>query len=131
MSRRRHIAWLMVAILASGSAMFCYLTWRNDTDPPAVLTADCELQGYYPAGAASLSPDEAKAVSVAKSELQEDPAEPLDARYRVTQTETGYEVHVFFVTAYDAQGCPIFIPGGHCTVLIAKDWSILKIMPGA
>jgi len=96
--------------------------------PPATPRG---LSAYHRADSAKLSADEAKASSIAKAHLEKSDGKPVDAYFKVTMTDAAYEVQVFYVTGYDDTGEPIFIPGGHCTVLISKQWEVTKVLPGA
>jgi len=86
--------------------------------------------GFHRAGSKELSADEAKAVDVAKAELEKADRKRIDARYRITHVPEGFSVHVSYVTGYQ-HGQPIFIAGGFCVVLVSTQWTVIKILPGA
>src|SRR5437762_2037651 len=100
----------------------------------ALFFAGCSREklseGFHRAGSNEFSSDEAKAVEVAKAELEKVDRKRIDARYKVTRVSEGYSVHVEYVAAY-SHGQPISIPGGFCVVLVSTQWTVIKILPGA
>ena len=112
MWRRLHILLVSVALLLTAC--------RDEKLSP----------GFHRAGAKEFSRDEAKAVSVARAELEKEKHKSIDAIYRVTAVPEGYSVHVEYVAGYH-HGQPIGIPGGFCVVLVSTQWTVIKILPGA
>ena len=51
--------------------------------------------------------------------------------FKATKTTNGFDVHVEYVTGYDISGQPIFIPGGHCNVVISDEGVVAEVQPGA
>ena len=86
--------------------------------------------GFHRAGSKEFSTDEAKAVGVAKAELEKTDRKHIDARYKVARVPEGFSVHVSYVTGYQ-QGQPVFIPGGFCVVLVSTQWTVIKILGGS
>ena len=86
--------------------------------------------GFHRAGSKEFSKDEAKAVAVAKSELEKKDHTSIDAIYRVTAVPEGYSVHVEYVAGYQ-NGQPVVAPGGFCVVMVSTQWTVIKILPGA
>ena len=89
------------------------------------------LPGYVRSDDAGLSLEESKAVLIARSHLEKMDGRPLDAYFRVRRADDEFHVHVEYVTGYEEDGRPIFIPGGHCEVILSKEWEVVKILPGA
>ena len=89
------------------------------------------LPGYSRPGDPSLPTDDAKAIDRARTHLETTYGRPVDAYFRVQQDQDKYSVHVIYVTAYDDDNKPVFVPGGHCTVLISNEWKVLEVLPGA
>jgi len=100
----------------------------------ALLFVGCRREklseGFHRAGSREFSSDEAKAIKVAKTELEKADRKRIDARYKVTRVPEGYSVHVDYVAAY-SHGQPITIPGGFCVVLVSTQWTVIRILPGA
>jgi hypothetical protein len=95
------------------------------TPRPAVLS------GYVRLDDPSLTADVANAIQTAKTHLEKTDGQPVDAMYKVTKTASGFDVHVEYVTGYDTSGQPMFVPGGHCNVVISTQGSVVKVQPGA
>jgi hypothetical protein len=79
---------------------------------------------------AERSREHKRAVEVARAYLENQSGEPIDAEFTVTSTEGGYRVFVQYV-GRDPQGHPLHIPGGHCLILISKEWEVIRVLPGA
>jgi len=90
--------------------------------------ADSQTDPEHPAGSRFFSKAESKAVAVAKADLERQDGKRIDARYNVTAIPEGYSVHVSYVHRY-YHGKPLF--GGHCTVLVSTQWTVITILPGA
>lgn len=103
--------------------------------PPApavpMQTTPSAPPGYVRSDDPNLAADVAKAIQTAKTHLEKLDGEPVDAMYKVTETENGFYVHVQYVTGYDDSGQPVFIPGGHCGVVISADGDVVEVNPGA
>jgi hypothetical protein len=91
---------------------------------PAVVFTDCRRERD-----AAFSRHERDMIAAARRHLELAEKRAIDAYYRVTRTDFGYEVFVVYVTGYD-DGQPVFIPGRHCTVQLRDDGSVIKVMPG-
>jgi hypothetical protein len=87
-------------------------------------------QGFHRSGSKEFGKDEAKAVKVAKAELEKRDGNRIDARYKVSRVPEGFSVHVSYVMAYQ-RGQPVFIPGGYCVVLVSRDWTVTNILGGS
>jgi hypothetical protein len=99
----------------------------------ALILVGCREEsqdGFRRAGSRQFSKEEAKAVAVARAEIEKPNSKRVDARYRVTRIPEGYSVHVSYVTGYQ-RGQPIFMPGGFCVVLVSTQWTVIKILGGA
>ena len=86
--------------------------------------------GFHRAGSNEFNTEDARAVGVAKAELEKADRKRIDARYKVAHVPEGFSVHVSYVTGYQ-NGQPVFIPGGFCVVLVSIQWTVIKILPGA
>ena len=71
-----------------------------------------------------------KAIAIASAHLQRSDGQPIDAYFSVEKADNGFHVEVDFVNGYDNFGRPIFVPGGHCTVLVSKQWKVLDVLGG-
>jgi hypothetical protein len=101
--------------------------------PLLLVLAGCSEklpQGLHRAGSRGFTVDEAKAIVVARADLEKSGHKRIDARYAITRVPEGYRVHVAYVAGYQ-HGQPLFIPGGFCEVLVSTKWTVLKIFPGA
>jgi hypothetical protein len=87
--------------------------------------------GYVRPDVAALAAEDAKAISIAKAHLEKTVGKTVDAYYKVTKTDAGFSVHVEYVTGYDENSQPLFITGGHCTVLVSSDGNVVTTLPGA
>jgi hypothetical protein len=68
-------------------------------------------------------------IEAARRYLEARDGKPVDARYSVTRTKEGYNVLVEFVGGYE-NGRPLFYPGGHCILVLRRDGSVVRYMPG-
>ena len=98
---------------------------------PPLPSAPAVLPGYVRFDDPSLTADVTKAIQTAKTHLEKTAGQPVDAMYKVTKTASGFDVHVEYVTGYDNSGQPVFIPGGHCNVVISTQGSVVEVQPGA
>lgn len=87
--------------------------------------------GLSPPNYSSRPEWEKKAIGLAKSHLETIDGNPVDATFTPKQEANGYSVWVQYITGRDNYGQPIYIPGGHCTVLISDDWEVTRVLPGA
>lgn len=71
---------------------------------------------------AAYSPDEIRALDVAKMYLTEDNSKQFRAIYSVRRTDEGFSVFVEYQPAF---------PGGHCVILISRDFKVTKVVGGA
>ena len=92
--------------------------------------ADSQADSEHPAGSRFFSKVQSKAVGAAKATLEEMRGKHVDARYKVAETPQGYSVHVSYVSGYVGRK-PLFMVGAHCTVLVSKKWTLIRILPGA
>jgi hypothetical protein len=81
-------------------------------------------------GDSRFSTREREIVAAARSYLQKERQKPVDGYYKIDHTKGGYEVFVMFAAGYE-HGRPLFYPGGHCTVLLREDGSVIRVLPGA
>lgn len=79
---------------------------------------------------ARFSPSEQDIVAAARRYLEQCRGRTIDAYYKLQRTAQGYAVSVTFVTGYQ-NGRPFSAPGGHCTVLLGPDGTIIKVLPGS
>ena len=103
---------------------------KSSTAPTGPATP-AGLPGYVRPGDPTITSEHTKAISITKTHLETTYQEPVDAYYRVTDNDDGFSVHVEYVTGYDDAGQPILVLGGHCTVVISKEWKVVKTLPGA
>jgi hypothetical protein len=68
-------------------------------------------------------------IAAARSYLEKERQKPVDGYYKIDHTKEGHEVFVMFAAGYE-HGRPLFYPGGHCTVLLRKDGSVIRVLPG-
>ena len=84
--------------------------------------------------AQSLSPDEAKAILIARAAVEEfnqNMREPPGILSLTPERDgDGWSVHVTFVGAYSPDGTPAGGPGYFCVVHIDKDWKMTGITGG-
>ncbi len=97
----------------------------------AVPAKQTILPGYVRPDDPAITAAVAKAISTAKAHLEKTDGRPVDAFYKATKTTNGFDVHVEYVTGYDSSGQPIFIPGGHCHVVISDEGVVVEVQPGA
>jgi hypothetical protein len=99
----------------------------------ALLVVGCRREklseGFHRAGSSEFTSDEAKAVEVAKAQLEKAGGKRIDARYKVARIPEGFSVHVEYVAGYQ-HGQPVFIAGGFCVVLVSTRWTVIKILGG-
>jgi len=98
-----------------------------------LLLAGCSEklpEGLHRADSRQFASDEARAIAVAKADLEKSGHKQIDARYNIRRVPEGYRVHVAYVTGYQ-HGQPLFIPGGFCEVLVSAQWTVIKVFPGA
>ena len=111
------------------------MPWFDGTatyvNPSAGPARPVWFPGYARPDARTLNTQQARAAKLARAHLEKAAGEPVDAYYRATVTDGGFSVHVKYVTGYDKAEEPVFIPGGHCTVVISKGWSVVEVLPGA
>ena len=101
--------------------------------PLLLLLAGCSEKlplGLHRADSHEFTRDEAKAVAIAKADLEKSGQKPINARYSVRRVPEGYWVYVGYVRGHQ-HGQPLFIPGGFCEVLVSTQWSVIKILRGA
>ena len=79
---------------------------------------------------ARYSPLEQDIVAAARRYLEQCRGRPIDAFYKLQRTVEGYAVSVTFVAGYHSSR-PLSTPGGHCTVLLGPDGTIIKVLPGS
>lgn len=98
---------------------------------PTGPTTPARFPGLVRPDDSTITAEHTKAIYIAKGHLEETYPEAVDAYFRVTETNEGFSVHVAYVSGYDDAGEPWFLPGGHCAVLISKEWKVLEILEGA
>jgi hypothetical protein len=81
-------------------------------------------------GDTAFSPQARRAIAAARHYLEQQRRCAVDAYYRVTHQSDHNEVYVQFVSGYRF-GMPEFMPGNYCTVLVAEDGSVIRVLPGA
>ena len=96
-----------------------------------VLPSPAVLPGYVRSDDPNLTADVAEVIQTARTHLEKTGGQPIDAMYKVTTMASGFDVHVLYVTGYDTSGQPVFIPGGHCNVVISNQGSVVEVQPGA
>ena len=100
--------------------------------PLLLVLAGCSEklpQGLHRADSREFTMDEAKAIAVARADVEKSDHKRIDARYAVTRAPEGYRVHVASVGGYQ-HGQPQLIAGGFCEVLVSTQWTVLKIFRG-
>ena len=125
------IAPCLIALLSCG----CY----SEVSQKTVTTAVGYRKKWLPAisldQAQALSPDEAKAILIARAAVEQanlrQPEPPAILRLTPERDGTGWSVHVTFVGLYDSDGTPMPGPGYFCVVHIDKDWHVTAITGGA
>lgn len=131
---RSLVSILFLVALISGCAS------RQDVRPtPADVAADVAptfpeptvvLGGLRRERDTAFSPQARRAIAAARHYLEEQRRRAVDAYYRVTHVSGHHEVYVQFVSGYHF-GMPEFTPGNHCTVLVAEDGAVIRVLPGA
>jgi hypothetical protein len=100
-------------------------TARTPSGAPAVVFTDCRREQD-----STFSQRERDIIASARRHLEQSDKRPIDAYYRVKHTPDGFEVFVIYVTGYTGNQ-PAFMPGGHCTVLLREDGSVIRVLGGA
>jgi uncharacterized protein YcfL len=113
---------LLVAVCGCSSQTS---TTRIPSGAPAVVFTDCrrDQDSTFPQR-------ERDIIASARRHLEQSDKRPIDAYYRVKHTADGFEVFVIYVTGYTGSQ-PVFMPGGHCTVLLREDGSVIRVLGGA
>ncbi len=75
------------------------------------------------------SAEERRIVWRVQAYLEKNAQKSVDARYRVKQTNEGFEVFAIFIRGY-SNGRPLTSPGGHVTVILHSDGNVIRYMPG-
>jgi hypothetical protein len=94
-------------------------------DAPRIALTDCR-RAYDSA----FSKREREILAAARHHLEQAEQRWIDAYYRIKHTTDGFEVFVLYVTGY-TDNQPWFLPGGHCTVLLREDGSVIRVLEGA
>ena len=100
-------------------------TARIPSDAPPIVLTDCRR-----AQDSAFSQREQDIIAAARRHLEQSDKRPIDAYYRVKHTADGFEVFVIYVGGYTGSQ-PVFMPGGHCTVLLREDGSVIRVLGGA
>ncbi len=100
------------------------LTASVPSGAPAVVLTDCRREED-----STFSQRERDIIASARRHLEQSDKRTVDAYYRVKHTADGFEVFVICVTGYTGSQ-PVFIPGGHCTVLLRDDGSVIRAFGG-
>lgn len=98
---------------------------RVPSGAPAVVFTDCRREQD-----STFSQHERDIIISARRHLEQSDKRTIDAYFRVNRTADGFEVFVMYVFGYIGNQ-PCFIPGGHCTVLLGEDGSIIRVLGGA
>ncbi|MBC3882633.1 hypothetical protein H8K35_14670 [Undibacterium sp. LX40W] len=75
------------------------------------------------------SAEERRIVWRVQAYLEKNAQKSVDARYRVKQTNEGFEVFAIFIRGY-SNGRPLTSPGGHVTVILHSDGNVIRYIPG-
>ncbi|MBC3881602.1 hypothetical protein H8K35_08110 [Undibacterium sp. LX40W] len=75
------------------------------------------------------SAEERRIVWRVQAYLEKNTQKSVDARYRVKQTNEGFEVFAIFIRGY-SNGRPLTSPGGHVTVILHSDGNVIRYIPG-
>ena len=75
------------------------------------------------------SAEERRIVWRVQAYLEKNAQKSVDARYRVKQTNEGFEVFAIFIRGY-SNGRPLTSPGGHVTVILLSDGNVIRYIPG-
>jgi hypothetical protein len=100
-------------------------TARIPLRAPAAVFTDCRREQD-----STFSPRERDNIAAARRHLEQSDKRPIDAYYRVRHTADGFEIFVIYVGGYTGSQ-PVFTPGGHCTVLLREDGSVIRVLGGA
>lgn len=76
--------------------------------------------------ATSLSPDQAKAILVARAAVEAEVGQQVHARYRAESVADGWIVHVFFVAPVGY----VAPPGDFCAVFLDSQFAVSRIVGG-
>lgn len=126
---------VLLLLMASASGCCASRGGTHSSSPPATQT-DAWQPSLSVEQASALPLDQAKAVLVARAALEQNAKRsgyppPNVMAFRVTpRSPDGWEVYVEYVGA-SVDGQPISAPGYFCTVYIAGDWSVSRIVGGA
>jgi hypothetical protein len=97
---------------------------RIPSDAPAVVFADCRREQD-----STFSEHDRDIIASARRHLEHSDKRSVDAYYRVKRTADGFEVFVIYVSGYTGSQ-PFFVPGGHCTVQLREDGSVIRVLRG-
>jgi hypothetical protein len=100
-------------------------TARVPSGAPSLVFTDCRREQD-----SAFSERERDIIASARRHLEQSGKRPIDAYYRVKHAADSFEVFVIYVTGYTGSQ-PVFIPGGHCTVLLREDGSVIRVLGGA
>ena len=71
-----------------------------------------------------------RAIRVARQYLEDGNKGPIRAELEATRNGDGYRVFVQDIGGYDRTGRPLYFVGGHCVVVISKDWQVSRVIGG-
>jgi hypothetical protein len=124
-----------VVLIGSLAVAGCTATRSTEAVSATQPSAPPWTPALSPEQARRLTPDEAKAILVARAALEQQAKEsgfpsPNIMAYKVTGTAVGWEVHVSYVgAAYD--GKVVGAPGYFSVVYIDHAWNVTRIVGGA
>ena len=109
------------------------LSGCSATRPAASIPAEAPLVVFADSRRSNdpaFSKRERTIIAAARRHLEESGKRSVDAYYQIEHTADGFEVFVLYVCGYTGSQ-PLFKPGGHCTVLLREDGSVIRVIGGA
>lgn len=123
-------------LIMSVSLTACQSSHTNNSTETRVGSSSIPWVSALASGEVNaLSPDEAKAVLLARSVVEESAklagqAAPQILHFYPKATEDGWDVHVEYV-AFWINGKPFSGPGFFTDVLIGRNWKVIRVIGGA
>lgn len=120
--------WTFV-LAAVASAAGCASSRKNAPAPPTPPAG--WFAAFTPEQARALTPDEAKAVAVARAAVEKDMMELSGLELKAERTTDGWSVRVTHFS-FDWQLPHRFrMPGNFCVVYIDRQWNVTRVVGGA
>ena len=125
--------WQDALMRIAGSMMLLALSSCDHLATPQVRSSPTTLPilswpvGISPDAARNLTPDECKAILVAKAAIESSRGDAIHARFKVEKVGDGWVVTAFYTYP------PGYLspPGNFTAVWISRDWLVKRVIGGA